>query len=277
MKDYHKNFFQKEGLATMKKVVSAHQPNFLPYLGFFDKMRKSDTFVIRDEVQYIERDFHHRNKIRIESNNGDLKWKWIRVPVKKEPKHIGDIVIKNDVKDKNVPWNVFLLRQIKSNYQKTPCFKKYFPKFEEIMLLKKEKLSDLNMEIIYFLKDCFDIDTEIVLASELSYDKTGDPSTDLVRIAKAVDADTYLSGTGARTYLNPRPFQKMGVELEFQNFAHPVYQQRFDGFVPNLAAIDALFFNGDLEKAIVRSSNIKLLNNLKPRGVEFVSSAKEAV
>jgi hypothetical protein len=266
----------------MKKVVSAHQPNFLPYLGFFDKMRKSDAFVIRDEVQFIERDFHHRNKIRIQSNNGDLQWKWIRVPVQKEFKHIGDIVIKNDVKDKNVPWNVFLLRQIKSNYQTTPCFKKYFPKFEEIMLLKKEKLSHLNMEIIYFLKDCFSIDTEIILASELSYNKTGDPSTDLVRIAKVVDADTYLSGTGASSYLNPMPFQKMGVELKFQNFDHPVYPQRYNGFVPNLSAIDALFnvgnvFNGDLEKASARSTNIKLLNNFRPRGEELLSRSKEAI
>ncbi|MHC4843189.1 MAG: WbqC family protein, partial [Planctomycetota bacterium] len=250
--------------------------------GFFDKMRKSDSFVIRDEVQLIERDFHHRNIIRIQSNNGDLQWKWIRVPVQKEFKQICDIEIKNDVKDKNVPWNVFLLRQIKSNYQKTHHFKKYFPKFEEIMLIYKEKLSELNMEIIYFLKDCFGIDTEIVLASELSFDKTGDPSTDLVRIAKTVGADTYLSGTGARSYLNPMPFQKMGVELKFQDFDHPVYPQRYNGFVPNLSAIDALFnvgnvFNGDLEKVSTRSTNIKLLNNFRPRGAEISSNAKEAV
>ena len=66
----------------MEKIVSAHQPNFLPYLGFFDKMDKSDVFVIRDEVQFAERDYHHRNRIRINGpRNNEPQCKWIRVPV----------------------------------------------------------------------------------------------------------------------------------------------------------------------------------------------------
>jgi hypothetical protein len=261
----------------MKKVVSAHQPNFLPYLGFFDKMKKSDTLVIRDEVQYVERDYHHRNRIRIDGcNNGNPQWKWIRVPVKKEPRCIRDIIVKNDVKDKNVPWNIFMLRQIKNNYQKTSFFRKYYPKLEEIILLRKEKLLNLNMEIIKFLKDCFNINTEIVYASELGFKKTNNPSEDLVRIAKAVNADAYLSGNGARAYLDPEPFQKQGVELKFQNFIHPVYQQRYPGFVPNLASVDALFnagnvFNGEsnYEKNIAWISHIQWLKDTKSDRVEL--------
>ena len=231
----------------MEKIVSAHQPNFLPYLGFFDKMDKSDVFVIRDEVQFAERDYHHRNRIRINGpRNNEPQCKWIRVPVTKEQKHLRQITVRNEVKDKNVPWNIFMLRQIKSNYETAPFFSKYYPELEAILRVKTEKLIDLNMEIIKFLKRCFDINTEIVYASQLDYDKTNDASEDLVRIAKALDADVYLSGVGGRVYLNHDSFSAAGVGLQFQSFTHPVYPQRYAGFVPNLAAIDALFNVGNI-------------------------------
>lgn len=231
----------------MGKVMSAHQPNFLPYLGFFDKMKKSDVFVIRDEVQFVERDYHHRNRIRIDGTSDKKpQCKWIRVPVTKERKHIRHIMVRNEVKDKNIPWNIFILRQIRNNYETAPFFSAYHPELEAILRAKTEKLIDLNMEIIELLKGCFNINTEIVYASQLDYKKTGDASEDLVRIAKALDADVYLSGAGGRAYLNHGLFSTAGVDLQFQSFTHPVYRQRYPGFIPNLAAIDALFNVGNI-------------------------------
>ena len=242
----HSSAFRKES-AEMAKVVSAHQPNFLPYLGFFDKMRKSDVFVIRDEVQFAERDYHHRNRIRIDSPSGrEPQCKWIRVPVTKERKDIRDIMIRNEVKDKNVPWNTFMLRQIRSNYETAPYFEEHYPGLEAVLCAKTDRLIDLNMEIIRLLKDSFAIEAEIVYASQLDYDKTNDASEDLARIAEALDADVYLSGVGARAYLNSDVFRAAGVDLRFQSFTHPVYPQRYSGFVPNLAAIDALFNVGNI-------------------------------
>lgn len=231
----------------MKKVVSAHQPNFLPYLGFFDKMRQSDVFVIRDEVQFVERDYHHRNRIRIDGFcNGEPQSKWIRVPVKKEMKEIRDIRIANSVKDKSVPWNISMLRQIKAHYQKTPFFHKYYPGLEEILLAKRERLIALNMEIIEFIKESFNIDTQIVYASKLGYRKTTDASEDLIRIAQAVNADVYLSGNGGTAYLKENLFRQAGIELQYQKFTHPAYRQRYPGFACNLASIDALFNVGNI-------------------------------
>lgn len=231
----------------MKRVVSAHQPNFLPYLGFFDKMLQSDVFVIRDEVQFVERDYHHRNRIRIDSPPGeDPQCKWIRVPVVKEQADLKDIRIKSDVKDKNVPWNIFMLRQIKSTYEKAPYFAKYFADLDLILRIQTERLIELNVAIISWLQSCFSIDTKVVYASELNYGKTGDPTADLVKIAEAVDANVYLSGSGGRAYLNQALFDARGVEVRFQSFDHPVYPQQYGGFVPNLAAIDALFNMGNI-------------------------------
>lgn len=231
----------------MKRIVSAHQPNFLPYLGFFDKMASSDVFVIRDEVQFVERDYHHRNRIRIASPpDAEPQCKWMRVPVAKEQRELKDIRIRNEVKDKNVPWNSCMLRQIRSHYEKAPCFSRYFAELELILRVRTERLIELNMALISWLKDCFALDTEIVYASQLECRKTGDPTRDLVEIARAVGADAYLSGNGGRAYLDRLPFDVSGIELQFQSFHHPVYEQRYPGFFPNLAAIDALFNVGNI-------------------------------
>jgi len=237
-----------------KRVVSAHQPNFLPYLGFFDKMMRSDVFVIRDEVQFVERDYHHRNRIRINNPPGEEpQCKWIRVPVVKEQADLKRIQIKGDVKDKNIPWNVFMLRQITSNYQAAPCFTQYYPELDLILRLQTAKLIDLNMAIITWLQNCFDINTEVVYASELDYGETGDPSMDLVKITQAVGGNIYFSGSGGRAYLNQAYFAATGVHVWFQSFNHPVYRQQYEGFVPNLAAIDALFNVGNIFSSEIRS------------------------
>lgn len=237
---------EKESKTEKIRVMSAHQPNFLPYLGFFEKIKDSDVFVIRDEVDFVERDYHHRNRIRIDGKdaNGEPQWKWLTIPVKKAHSYIKDITIKNDVKEKNVFWNVYMLRQIKSNYETTPFFKQYFPELEKIIMTKHEKLIDLNMEIINFLKDIFDIKTPIVLASQLQgYRKVYEKSMDLLNLTKATNADIYLSGKGGESdyRLDLELFHREGIEVKFQNYQHPFYRQRFQGFVPCLASIDALF------------------------------------
>lgn len=251
----------------MKRVMSAHQPNFLPYLGFFDKMSRSDIFVIRDEVQFAERDYHHRNRIRVDGINGEggpqFKWLTVSVEDKKAKRYLKDMVINNNVMVKDDLWNVAMVKQIEVNYQKTPFFEEYFPELKSIILYRKEKLIQLCMEVIYFLQDCFGITTEIAFASELDgYEKTFEPNQDLVGIAKATQADAYLSGSGGRNYLNLDPFKKEGIEVRFQDFKHPEYKQRYPGFLPNMASIDALFnVGGDnvhnffVEKEPIYASN----------------------
>ena len=229
------------------RVMSAHQPNFLPYLGFFDKMMQSDIFIIRDECQFCKRDYHHRNRIKIQGTNGNKEpnWTWLTIPVGKEEIDLKDVAIKNEVKQKNVPWNVFMARQIKSSYEKTLFFKEYYPKLENILLSKNERLIDLTMDVVNFLKDSFKINTEIVYATQLpGYTKTFNASVDLANLTKAVDADIYLSGSGGKTYLGLEPFEKQGIEVRFQEYNHPIYPQRFEGFAPYMAAIDALFNAG---------------------------------
>jgi len=213
-------------------IIAVHQPNYLPYLGFFDKMAKSDVFVIYDDAQFNKEDFQHRNKIRIYHG-----WKWLTVPVEKKRIPIKDINIKNTLK-KGFKWNETHLRDIKDNYENTPYYKRYEKVFESIYTEEYDNLIDLNMNIIFFLKKVFDINTKIVFSSELGL--TSKSSARLVEITETLGGDIYLSGSGGRNYLNVSLFEKKGIKIEFQYFKHPTYKQAYRGFIPNMSSIDIL-------------------------------------
>ncbi len=234
-------------------VISAHQPNFIPYLGFFDKMKKSDIFVIRDDVLFSsnKNSFHHRNRIRINGNNNleNPQWKWLTLPIEEKSDLIKNIRIKrNTIKKKNILWNAELLDSIEKNYKNSRFFQEYFPVFERIFDNSDETLLSLNMKIINFLKNVFGIDTKIVFASslELKYgkDEEKNASEDLAKICEALGGKIYLSGSAGKNYLDLEPFKKRGIKVIFQEYNHPVYKQNHPGFLPNLSSIDGLFCAG---------------------------------
>jgi hypothetical protein len=234
----------------MYEIVSAHQPNFIPYLGFFDKMKSSDIFVIRDEVLFVRKEFHNRNMIRINSNDnkGAPMSKWISVPVQDPNDYIKHVRIKNDAMQNTTPWNKQLLHQLEANYGNAQFFNEFFPDIRKIFDNSDEMLISLNMRVIEFLRKAFDIETEIVMASELglkpSHYEKSDATMDLINICKKLGAETYLSGAGGRGYLAIGKFNDAGIKLEFQDYKHPVYKQNFPGFLPYMSAFDALFCVG---------------------------------
>ncbi|RLI99360.1 MAG: hypothetical protein DRP06_03625 [Candidatus Aenigmatarchaeota archaeon] len=241
----------------MTRIMAAHQPNYLPYLGFFDKLRCVDelgtepgVFIIRDDAQYVKKEFHDRNKIRL--NEG---WKWLRVPVEKKMAPLNTIEIKEDGMISNIPWADYHLRLIETNYKKTPFFDKFYSGLKKIYLNPGDKLVDFNMRIIKYLAECFGIKTKIVLFSDIPKIVKGRNATEsLVNISKAVKADVYLAGAGSKVYLDISCFNE--IKLKLQDYEHPVYEQRFPEFEPFMSAIDALFNIGYLPNSgeIVESS-----------------------
>ena len=220
-------------------TITIHQPNYLPYLGFFDKMKQSDIFVIYDDAQFNKEDFQHRNRIRIYHG-----WKYLTVPVEKKHIPIRKVRIRNELTVKGTTWQESHLKEIRDNYNATSYYAPYEDRLEAIYRDKYDKLIDLNMNLINFLKDAFGIKTKIILASELSF---ASRSTErLVDITEALGGDVYLSGTAGRDYLEISLFESRGISVEFQDFIHPVYKQRYDGFIPNMSAIDALFNVGKM-------------------------------
>lgn len=223
-------------------IVGIHQPNYLPYLGFFDKMKKSDIFVIYGDAQFEKSDFQHRNRIRIYHG-----YKWLTVPVEKKHIPINEIRIKNEVATwKGVRWSDAHFKDIRDNYKDTPFYSVYEEQIKRIYEKTYDKMVDLNMELITFLIKAFAIDVEMVFSTELGF--TSKSTERLVEIVEALDGDVYLSGPNGKDYLNVSLFENKGIKVDFQHFKHPVYKQRYEGFVPNMAAIDALFNVGEMPK-----------------------------
>ena len=222
-------------------IIAIHQPNYIPYLGFFDKMKQSDIFVIYDDAQFSKENFQHRNKIRIYHG-----WKYLTVPIEKKRIPIKDVKINNESMVKGITWQETHFRGIEANYRATPYYALYEDRLETIYANKYDKLIDLNMNIINFLKGAFGIKTKITLASELDF--VSGSTERLVDITEALGGDVYLSGPAGRDYLDVSFFGNRGISLKFQEFEHPVYKQRYEGFIPNMSAIDALFNVGAMPK-----------------------------
>lgn len=238
----------------MSKIIAAHQPNFFPYLGFFDKLQKSDIFVIRDEVQFCKRDFHHRNKIRINGNDNENNPQsdWIGVPVIEKEDYLANISIKDGMRGKR-HWKKELQHSLRTSYQNTEFFDKYFPELSDLIenTPGSVPLVKFNMDVINYLNNAFGINKEMVMASSLGlkpreFERTFTASLDLAQICEALGGDVYLSGDGGRNYLDLEPFQSRRIEVAFQDYTHPVYEQAFPGFAPYMSAVDALFCLGSL-------------------------------
>ena len=221
-------------------IISVHQPNYIPYLGFFDKMSRSDIFVIYDDAQFNKEDFQHRNRIRIHQG-----WKWLTVPVEKKQDPINSIKINNEYSKKKYKWQEEHLRAVRDNYKNAPFYEMYGASFENIYANEYDNLVDLNMDIINYLAKVFAISCKIVFSSELGF--TSKSTLRLVEIIEMLDGDTYLSGSSGRDYLTESLFEKKGIKVEYQDFKHPTYEQCYEGFLPNMCSIDSLFNIGALQ------------------------------
>jgi hypothetical protein len=220
-------------------TLSVHQPQYLPWLGYFDKIAKSDCFVFLDEVQYKPREFQNRNKIKTKDG-----WIWLSIPVKSKGKgrqKICDIKI-----DNNFSWQNQHKGSLKTWYGHAPFFRDYFPFFEQIFERKWEKLVDLNVYIIEYVLKQLAITRPIYFESALDIRNT---KTDrIIEICQKLKADTYLSGIGGREYLEEEKFSQAGLKLLYQDFHHPVYKQQFmkseTDFLPYMSIVDLLFNAG---------------------------------
>jgi hypothetical protein len=225
-------------------IISIHQPVYLPWLGFLDKIISSDKFVFLDDVQYEKNGFQNRNKIRTHEGN-----MWLTVPVKTK----STTMLKNVEIDYSFDWIKKHTKSIILNYSKTSFFDNYWPELEKIYNKKHHYLFDLNMDIIKFLINKLNLKTSFIFSSELKISEKG--SDRILKICKELNADTYISGIGGKAYLNEENFIKNKINIKFQNFTHPIYEQIFKPFNLNMSAIDLLFNEGDDAEMIIKKSN----------------------
>lgn len=222
-------------------ICGIHQPNFLPYLGFFDKIKKSDVFIIYDDAQFVARDYHNQNFILM--NGIPLK---LKVPVEHCPINtpINEVRIQKDGLIKGIPWKEYHLKNIEIAYHKSPNFDDVFSLLKIIYSLEFTHLFEFNYILIKTFCLILGIYTPIRLSSFLHPRETLETKSTkrLIELTQMTGADTYLSGPGGKGYLQEDLFPINKVKLIYQEFEHPTYKQiKQTEFVKNMSVLDYLF------------------------------------
>lgn len=224
-------------------IITIRQPGYLPNMGFFKKIQASDIFVYLDDAQYAIRSWDNRNKIR----NGNES-SWLTVPViHPHNKKLNKVEISYS-KD----WIANHINLIEASYNHAPYFQNYWNEIKSIIEKKWKKLIDLNISLIEHCVSLLDITTERKLSSELKIDETS--SKRLLEICKKLNATTYRSGIMGKKYLDEKIFNDESINIIYENFQHPIYNQSGREFLSNMSIIDLLFNEGDNSKKILSES-----------------------
>ncbi|WP_256289023.1 WbqC family protein [Halobellus inordinatus] len=218
-----------------RKIVAAHQPNYLPWIGYFHKIHESDVFVVLDDVEYSSGSWINRNKIKTPDG-----WSWLSVPVGDTSVPINEVEIAG-----NGDWREEHWKSFQQNYANANEFESLASFLEETYDREWASLDALNVHLLKGICDRVGIEYSFVHSSELDTESTG--AERLAELCDQVDADVYLSGMGADGYMQHESFKEIGVAVEYQDFEHPTYRQRFDGFEPYMSFVDAVMNVGPKE------------------------------
>jgi hypothetical protein len=214
-------------------IVAAHQPNFLPWLGFFDKLARADRLVLLDDVQFPRTSAGTwSNRVRVLVGG---RAAWLTVPVMRD----GLQAIREVRIDDRQPWRRKAIRTLEQSYRRAPHFADVFPVVRELLEHDTDRLAELNETSIRRLAELIGIDAG-KLARQSRIGAEGRATELLIALVRAVGGTAYLSGDGADGYQEEGAYGEAGLQLRLQGFRHPVYPQPASEFVPGLSIVDAL-------------------------------------
>lgn len=218
----------------MSTTIAIHQPNYIPWLGYFYKIYQADTFVFLDTVQYSNKGMHDYHYIKNPQGRFRLK-----IPVKCNfGDNIADVQLNNSVN-----WCESHLKQIEVNYKKAPFFNEVFNGLSDIYATQNQTMADFNIQLIQFIAEKFGINTNFVKSSELSV-LSLNKNERIFGICNALNATIYYSGTGAAVYQNEADFAEHGIELRYSTFRPFEYPQFWGTFESNISIIDYVMHCG---------------------------------
>ncbi|MGM0503189.1 MAG: WbqC family protein [Bacteroidota bacterium] len=222
----------------INKVLSIHQPNFIPWLGFFYKIALSDIFVILDTVQYPRgKSVANRNKIK--SPNGIIE---LVVPITRPKGQEGKASYK-EVAFADKKWSRKALKTIQNSYSKAPFFESYYNYLSE--LFQHDSFSEMNIKFIYDTVEKLGLSTQIIKLSDFATSAFGQKNDLIINLCKETGASIYLSGMGAKKYNNQELLNKNNITLKYMEYQHPEYPQINGEFISHLSIIDLFFNTGD--------------------------------
>lgn len=213
------------------------QPSYIPWLGYFEMLYRSDAFISYDTAQYTKNDWRNRNLIR--TDTGKL---WLTVPVLLKgrwPLPIELVKINN-----NSNWKKKHLRSLTQYYLRAPYFDKYYPPIEEELNRNQDNLQELNLSLIGRICSLLGFKRQIVKASDMGLPQKKDKTAKLVDMCFAMGAKRYYATKVSMNYIDEKQFSRAGIELVFQDYIHPGYLQQFKTFMSHLSILDLLFNEG---------------------------------
>ncbi|EDY80597.1 WbqC-like protein family [Verrucomicrobiia bacterium DG1235] len=217
--------------------IALLQSNYIPWKGNFDMINMSDKYVIYDEVQYTKGDWRNRN--RIKTLNGTCQW--LTIPVKLE--HTEQTIDETHIADSK--WKQKHWGMISSNYSKAPYFKKFKARIKDLYeTTPEDKLSRINRHFIEGICDILKINTPIYDSREFSLIEGKQER--IIDLCKKLEADVYLCGPAAKSYIQEELFEANGVKLEWMDYSgYPEYPQIAGDFEHAVSILDLLFSVGD--------------------------------
>lgn len=218
----------------MSKVVAIHQPNFFPWLGYFDKLAKADVFIFLDDVQFSKTGGTWTNRVKL-LLSGEAQW--VTAAIDRNYSGVRTI---NEMEFLSLPdWRRKTLATLKMSYARHPYFVEVMEVIEPLIRNPETKAALYNGEAIRTLARHLRLDeTKIQSSSQL--EKLGSSNELLVSLTQSVGGAVYLCGGGADGYQEEALFAQNSVQLVHQKFVHPTYPQKHSrDFVPGLSVIDA--------------------------------------
>jgi hypothetical protein len=216
-------------------IVSINQPAYLPWLGYWDRIARSDLHIVLDHVQFEKNSFTNRNKVRTREG-----WTWLTVPLRTSGS-FGQLAINTVEIVPGAPWAKKHMRTLQESYARAPHFAAHAA-FVERVYGKSEPWTHLGpvlREMTSYFMDALGIRTRLVYSSDL--DVAGTKSDLVLNLCRHVGARTYLSGALGKQYLDEAAFAAAGIEVRYQDYQHPRYPQVFPEFEPYMGVVDLLF------------------------------------
>jgi hypothetical protein len=222
--------------------VAIHQPQYLPWLGYLDKLDSADVFIVLDTVQFKKHEWQNRNRIRTHAG-----WQWLTVPIlDRFPERIDQVEINS-----HTDWSRKHRHALRLHYGRAPHWEPLGPALLALLERPWASLRDLNVAVCDLLCEQLGLGARRLLASSLTARE--DPTDRLIDLCRAVGGTEYLAGESGPEYMDLERFTRAGIAVSAQAYQHPTYPQQYTPFVSHLSVIDLLLNCGPESLAVLRS------------------------
>lgn len=220
--------------------VGIHQPNYLPWCGYFAKLSACDVFILLDDAEMSKGSYVSRTKIRSRESEH-----WLTVPT-----HVHDAPRIADVTIADGTWAKKHLETLRQTYARAPHVNEVMAVVERVYADKATNLSRFNQELVAAVTRYLGIERPIFLSSSLDVDRTGDDR--LIELVRKVGGTHYISGHGGLNYQNPAKFKAVRIELDVRRYIPIAYEAPRFPFIPGLSILDPLFILGRDARRLLR-------------------------